>query len=184
VIAAERARVADLTAARADSLRKAGRVLQAAEEAALALRLVPDHPRARDVWKDLESLVGKSATQAASLSKKLEALTSVQDASRAFNEGRYTEAQSAIRKALARDPSSVEAKAWRDRIHRRLSTPRPELDARIKRLYVRGMEAFASGDYPEALRQWEAILAIDPLNESARRHVLETRERMKAGAAR
>ena len=87
-------------------------------------------------------------------------------------------------KAIARDPSSAEAKAWRDRIQRRMSTPKPELDARVKQLYVRGMEAFALGDYKEALKQWEQILAIDPLNESARRHVLETRERLKAEARR
>jgi tetratricopeptide (TPR) repeat protein len=183
-IAAERLRVADLAASRADSLRLAGRVLLAAEEAAFALRLEPEHPKARAVWTELEGLVAKNATQTATLSRKLESLTAVQEASRAFNEGRYNEAQGAIRKALSRDPSSAEAKAMRDRIQRRVSKPKPELDARIKQLYVRGMEAFASGNYPEALRHWEQILAIDPLNESARRHVLETRERMKAGASR
>lgn len=183
-IAAERTRVVDRAADRADSLRQAGRLLQAAEAAALALRLEPEHPKARAVWTGLEEMVGKNAAEAATLSQKLEALTSVQAASRAFNEGRYPEAQAAIRKALARDPSSEEAKAWRERIQRRVSKPKPELDARIKQLYVRGMEAFASGNYPEALRHWEQILAIDPLNESARRHVLETRERMKAGAGR
>ena len=183
-IAEARVGVADRAAARADSLRKAGRLLQAAEEAALALRLEPEHAKARAVWTELESVVGKSATQTATLSRKLESLTSVQDASRAFNEGRLDEARAAVRKALARDPSSAEAKAWRDRIERRLSKPKPELDARIKQLYVRGMEAFAAGNYREALRHWEQILAIDPLNESARRHVLETRERMKAEAAR
>jgi tetratricopeptide (TPR) repeat protein len=183
-IAAVRTGVADRAASRADSLLRAGRLLQAAEEAALALRLEPEHPKARVVWTDLESRVAKNATQAETLSRKLEALTSVQDASRAFNEGRYNEAQAAVRKALARDPKSPEAKAWRERIQRRMSTPKPELDARIKQLYVRGMEAFASGNYAEALKQWEQILAIDPLNESARRHVLETRERLKAEARR
>lgn len=183
-IAAARGRVADGAADRADSLRQAGQLLPAAEEAALALRLEPEHAKARAVWAELETLVGNSATKTATLSRKLESLTSVQEASRAFNEGRYREAQDAIRKALARDPSSAEAKAWRERIQRRMSAPKPELDARIKRFYVRGMEAFASGNYAEALKQWEAILAMDPLNESARRHVLETRERMKAGASR
>jgi tetratricopeptide (TPR) repeat protein len=183
-VAAARTGVADRAASRADSLQKAGKLLQAAEEAALALRLVPEHAKAKSVWAELESVVGKNATKTETLSRKLEALTSVQDASRAFNEGRYNEAQTAIRKAIARDPASPEAKAWRDRIQRRMSTPKPELDARVKQLYVRGMEAFASGDYKEALKQWEQILAIDPLNESARRHVLETRERLKAEARR
>jgi cytochrome c-type biogenesis protein CcmH/NrfG len=108
----------------------------------------------------------------------------VHAASQAFNEGRYVEAQTAVRKALALDPGSKEAKAWKERIQRRLATPRPELDARIKQLYIRGMEAFSSGDYKEALRNWEQILVLDPLNESARRNVLEARERMKAEASR
>ena len=106
------------------------------------------------------------------------------EASLAFNEGRTADAARAVKRALAADPSSAEARAWKDRIDRRLSTPRPELNARIKQLYIRGMEAFTKGDYPEALRSWEQILVLDPLNESARRNVLEARERMKTEARR
>jgi DNA-binding SARP family transcriptional activator len=85
---------------------------------------------------------------------------------------------------LIADPRNDEARAWRERIERRLSAPRPELDARVKQLYIKGMEAFTAGDYREALHQWEQILVLDPLNESARRNVLEARERMKAEARR
>jgi cytochrome c-type biogenesis protein CcmH/NrfG len=46
------------------------------------------------------------------------------------------------------------------------------------------MESFSSGDYREALRNWEQILVLDPLNESARRNVLEARERLKSEASR
>jgi hypothetical protein len=179
-----RAREASRAAARADSLHRQGRVLDAAEAAALALRLDPDQAQAKSVWAALEGSVGKSANDAAALAKKLDALTAVHAASQAFNEGRYGDAQTAVRKALALDPTSKEARAWRDRIQRRLSTPRPELDARIKQLYIRGMESFSSGDYKEALKSWEQILVLDPLNESARRNVLEARERMKAEASR
>ena len=87
-------------------------------------------------------------------------------------------------RALVADPSSEEAREWRDRVERRLSTPKPELNARIKQLYIKGMEAFTAGDYKEALRNWEQILALDPLNESARRNVLEARERMKTEVRR
>ncbi len=170
--------------ARADSLRRVGRMLDAAEAAALALRLKPDDAEARAVWTSLTQLVVKSADTAASLSRKLEALTAIHVASEAFNEGRYADAQTSVRRALALEPSNVEARAWRDRIERRLSTPKPEIDARVKQLYIKGMEAFSSGDYREALRNWEQILVLDPLNESARRNVLEARERMKAEASR
>jgi hypothetical protein len=183
-VRAARDRAADRALERTDSLRAAGRVLAAVEEAALALRLRPDDPRAKEAWASLEALVGKSAATAASLGRKLEALTAVQQASQAFNEGRYGDAQSAVNRAILLDPQSAEARAWRDRIARRLSTPKPELDARIKRLYVQGMEAFTAGDYRAALRHWEQILALDPLNESARRNVLEARERLKAEARR
>jgi tetratricopeptide (TPR) repeat protein len=179
-----RAREASRSAARADSLHRQGRVLESAEAAALALRLDPNQAQARDVWSALQGSVGKSANDAAALARKLDALTAVHAASQAFNEGRYSDAQAAVRKALALDPGSKEAKAWKERVQRRLATPRPELDARIKQLYIRGMEAFSSGDYKEALRNWEQILVLDPLNESARRNVLEARERMKAEASR
>ncbi|MFI5007522.1 MAG: hypothetical protein ACHQKZ_08775, partial [Solirubrobacterales bacterium] len=181
---AARDRAADRALARADSLREAGRVLDAADAAALALRLRPDDARARATWELLESLVGKSASTAASLARKLEALTAIHVASEAFNEGRYTDARTSVRRALALEPSNVEARAWRDRIERRLATPKTEIDARVKQLYIKGMEAFSAGDYRGALRSWEQILVLDPLNENARRNVLEARERMKAEASR
>ena len=108
----------------------------------------------------------------------------MQEASVAFNEGRYEDASKAVKRALQADPTSAEAKDWNGRIARRLSTPKPELDARIKVLYIKGMEAFSAGEYKEALRNWEQILVLDPLNESARRNVLEARERMKSEARR
>jgi tetratricopeptide (TPR) repeat protein len=156
----------------------------AAGDAALALRLRPADPRAVALWSDLEGTLGKTAAEANVLARRLESLTAVHQASQAFNEGRYADASAAVKRALAADPSSEEARAWRERIQRRLSTPKPELDARIKQLYIKGMEAFTTGDYKEALRNWEQILVIDPLNESARRNVLEARERMKPEARR
>ncbi|HET7903747.1 MAG TPA: hypothetical protein VFM17_04220 [Candidatus Eisenbacteria bacterium] len=170
--------------ARGDSLRAAGQVLAAVDEAATALRLAPDDPRARALWASLESSLGKTVVEAKTLNRRLDALGLVAEASRAFAEGRYTDAARSVERALAADPKSEEAKAWRERIARRLSAPKPELDARVKQLYIKGMEAFTAGDYKEALRQWEQILVLDPLNESARRNVLEARERMKAEARR
>jgi len=183
-IAVARERAADRAVARADSLRAGGRLVAAAGDAALALRLRPTDPRATALWSDLEGTLGKTAAEANVLARRLESLTAVHQASQAFNEGRYADASDAVKRALAADPSSEEARAWRERIQRRLSTPKPELDARIKQLYIKGMEAFTTGDYKEALRNWEQILVIDPLNESARRNVLEARERMKPEARR
>ncbi|HEU4335103.1 MAG TPA: hypothetical protein VFT32_11455, partial [Candidatus Eisenbacteria bacterium] len=170
--------------ARGDSLRSAGQVLAAVDEAATALRLAPDDPRARALWTSLEASLGKTVVEAKTLNRRLDALGLVAEASRAFAEGRYTDAARSVDRALAADPKSEEAKAWRERIARRLAAPKPELDARVKQLYIKGMEAFTAGDYKEALRQWEQILVLDPLNESARRNVLEARERMKAEARR
>lgn len=183
-IAAARERAADRAVARADSLRAAGRMLDAAGDAALALRLRPEDVKASALWKDLEGSLGKTAAEAGALARRLDALTAIHDASLAFNDGRYADAATAVRKALAIDPSSGEAKVWKERIDRRLATPKPELDSRIKQLYIQGMEAFSAGDYKTALLHWEQILVLDPLNESARRNVLEARERMKAEARR
>lgn len=183
-ITVARERAADRAVTRADSLRAGGRLVAAAGDAALALRLRPSDPRAAALWADLEGSLGKKAAEAGVLARRLESLTAVHQASQAFNEGRYADASAAVKRALAADPSSEEARAWRDRIERRLSTPKHEVDARIKQLYIKGMEAFTTGDYKEALRNWEQILVIDPLNESARRNVLEARERMKPEARR
>jgi tetratricopeptide (TPR) repeat protein len=178
----------DLAAARAlhraDSLQAKNRVFDAAGQIALALRLRPEDPRAQARWNELEQSLGKSAAEVQSLKNKLAALGALNEVARAFSEGRYADADAAVQRALALDPQSSEARDWRDRIRRRLSTPKPELDARIKQLYIKGMEAFTAGDYREALKNWEQILVLDPLNESARRNVLEARERMKSEVRR
>ncbi len=183
-IASARESAADQAVVRAESLRREGKLLAAAGEAALALRLRPADPRATALWTELEGVLGKSAVEASVLSRRLQALTAVHEASLAFNEGRYNDAAAAVERALAADGTSQEARAWRGRVERRLSTPKPELDGRIKQLYIKGMEAFSAGDYQEALRSWEQILILDPLNESVRRNVLEARERMKSEARR
>lgn len=183
-VASERDRAAARALARADSLQALGKVFDAAEQVAIALRLNPDDPEAQARWSRLEGSLSKSASEVLSLSRKLEALTTLNEVARAYAEGRYQDASVAAQRALTLDPQSAEAKDWRGRIGRRLSTPKPELDARIKQLYIKGMEAFTAGDYREALKNWEQILVLDPLNESARRNVLEARERMKSEARR
>jgi tetratricopeptide (TPR) repeat protein len=183
VEAARDAAVAAATA-RADSLRAAGRLLEAADAAGYALRLRPGDARATDLWTALGAALARDAAEARTLGRRLESLAAIADGSRAYAEGRYTDAGKAADRALALDPSSAEAKAWQARIARRLSTPKPELDAHIRALYIGGMEAFTAGNYREALRSWEQILVLDPLNESARRNVLEARERLKSEARR
>ncbi len=170
--------------ARADSLRAAGRPLAAAEAAGYALRLEPGDPRAQAAWDAVEAGLARDASAAKTLGRRLEALQAVAEGSRAYAEGRYTDAQKAVGRALALDPGSDEAAAWQARIARRLSTPKPEVDARVRALYIQGMQAFTAGNYREALRNWEQILVLDPLNESARRNVLEARDRLKAEARR
>lgn len=183
-VATARDRAAAKALARADSLQAKSKVFDAAQQVAIALRLNPDDPEARARWKEMEASLTKSAALVQSLDRKLSALTTLNEVARAYAEGRYQDASVAAQRALTLDPQSAEAKDWRDRIERRLSTPKPELDARIKRLYIKGMEAFTAGDYREALKNWEQILVLDPLNESARRNVLEARERLKSEARR
>ncbi|HEY2924099.1 MAG TPA: hypothetical protein VGJ98_03965, partial [Candidatus Eisenbacteria bacterium] len=183
-VAFARDRAAARALVRADSLQAKNRVFDAAGQVALALRLTPEDPRAQARWKELEGSLAKSAAEVQSLNRKLAALVALNEVARAFAEGRYTDAKAAVQRALTLDPASPEARDWSDRIQRRLTTPKPELDARIKQLYIKGMEAFTAGDYRGALKNWEQILVLDPLNESARRNVLEARERMKSEARR
>ncbi|HEY7728895.1 MAG TPA: hypothetical protein VID50_10630 [Candidatus Eisenbacteria bacterium] len=169
---------------RADSLRTAGRPAEAADAAAYALRLSPGDARAQAAWASLQTSLAKDVTEARTLARRLEALGAIADASRAYAEGRYPDARTAIDRALALDPGNEEGKAWQARIARRLATPNPEIDERVRTLYIKGMEAFTAGNFREALRNWEQILVLDPLNDSARRNVLEARERLKSEARR
>jgi len=183
-VASARDRAASRALARADSLQAKAKVFDALEQVAIALRLNPDDPQARARWSQMEASLSKNASEVLSLNRKLQALAALNEVARAYAEGRYPDASVAAQRALTLDPQSAEAKDWRDRIDRRMATPKPELDARIKQLYIKGMEAFTAGDYRGALKSWEQILVLDPLNESARRNVLEARERMKSEARR
>jgi tetratricopeptide (TPR) repeat protein len=170
--------------ARSDSLQAAGRPIEAADATAYALRLKPGDPRAQAAWAALRAAIARNAAEARTLGRRLEALGAIAEGSRAYAEGRYPDARKAIDRALALDPGNAEAQAWQARIARRLAAPNPEIDARVRTLYIKGMEAFTAGNYREALRNWEQILVLDPLNDSARRNVLEARERLKSEARR
>lgn len=183
VDAARKAAVA-ASVSRADSLRADGRPVEAADATAYALRLSPDDPRAKAAWAALQASIGKNAAEARTLGRRLEALTAIGEGSRAYDEGRYGDARKAIDRALALDPQNSEAKAWQARIARRLAAPSAEIDRRVRSLYIQGMAAFNAGNYREALKNWEQILVLDPLNDSARRNVMEARDRLKTEARR
>jgi cytochrome c-type biogenesis protein CcmH/NrfG len=51
--------------------------------------------------------------------------------------------------------------------------------ARIRELYLAGMQHFSKDDYKQAIVEWQKILEIDPTNESVARSIEEAQERLR-----
>lgn len=94
---------------------------------------------------------------------------------RAFAEGRLAEAAGAFGDALALDPSLDRAREMRDRA---LSA----LKAGVDEAMQAGVAALTARDYDRAVVNFEAVVALQPANEAARRYLDEARGLSEAAA--
>ncbi len=98
-----------------------------------------------------------------------------------YNLGRYRDSLQALNKGLSIDPENTQIREYmlRDTIALRkeeekvvsAASPFYPLVQDLTRL---GLEAFARGDYEEAVKRWEEILLIFPFNEEARKQLTRT----------
>jgi tetratricopeptide (TPR) repeat protein len=106
-----------------------------------------------------------SATQ-----KKLRIVTLYNDALQAYNTGRYDDTMRDLRELLALQPDHADAKKLMTTTKRR-TTPLTDTEkARIRELYLAGMQHFSKDEIAKAIAEWEKILEIDPTNECGAQH--------------
>jgi tetratricopeptide (TPR) repeat protein len=98
-----------------------------------------------------------SATQ-----RKLRIVTLYNDALQMYNEGKYQDAMKNLSELLQLQPDHADAKKLQALAKRR-STPLSDAEkAKIRELYLSGMQYFSKDEYAKAITQWEKILEVDP----------------------
>ena len=114
-----------------------------------------------------------------STQRKLRIVTLYNDALTAYNAGRYPDAMTNLRELLTLQPDHADAKKLMTLCKRR-TTPLTDTEkARIRELYLAGMQHFSKDDYQAAIVEWQKILEIDPTNESVARSIEEAQERLR-----
>jgi tetratricopeptide (TPR) repeat protein len=126
--------------------------------------------------RDLQAQRAALAAQQADL-LRLQALLRAVDA---LTGGERERALAIADSLLARDPRDPEVLALRAWIEPRGTQIDPSRRDEARSLYVEGMRRFNAGDYAEAIRFWEQLLALDPGNQAVRMNIEEARTRQGA----
>lgn len=123
------------------------------------LDLEPDHPQATDLLSEAISRLDDEGQMASISTLFDEGLTQ-------FNVGKYSEAASRFTAVLEMFPEHMGARTYLARAEE-AANRRATVQAHI----ARGVEQFGLGDYPNALLDFEAALAIEGGNREAQRYV-------------
>jgi len=164
---------------RAGTLEDQNRLTEAIGEWNNVEALAPDDARAENAIRRIQRKIENQGQDLRSKSQTLQIVNLYSDALKAYNEGRYEAAVQNLEEILRLEPSHQEAKALLARAKRKTTPLTEEEEARIRQLYLSGMQFFAKDQYNEAIAEWEKILEIDPSNESVRQNIEEARERLK-----
>jgi tetratricopeptide (TPR) repeat protein len=164
---------------RARQLERDGRLTEAIAEWNNVQQYEPDNASARASVARIRGQIESVSQDYAASQRKLRIVTLYNDALQMYNAGRYQDAMSNLRELLALQPDHADAKKLMALTKRR-TTPLTDAEkARVRELYLAGMQFFSRDQYAQAIVEWEKILEIDPTNESVQRSIEEARERLR-----
>lgn len=139
----------------------------------------PDDPEAKAAIARIRTRIESVTQDYSSTQRKLRIVTLYNDALTAYNAGRYQDAMTGLRELLTLQPDHAEAKKLMALAKRR-TTPLTDAEkARVRELYLAGMQHFSKDAYAQAIVEWQKILEIDPTNESVARSIEEAQERLR-----
>lgn len=165
--------------ASAKRLETEGRLTEAIAEWNNVQQYRPDDAQARAAVARLRARIESMSQDYSATQKKLRIVTLYNDALQAYNAGRYDDTMRDLRELLALQPDHADAKKLMT-IAKRRTTPLTDTEkARIRELYLAGMQHFSKDEYAQAIAQWQKILDIDPTNESVARSIEEAQERLR-----
>ncbi len=156
-----------------------GRLTEAIAEWNNVQQYRPDDPNAKAAITRIRARIESVTQDYSSTQRKLRIVTLYNDALTSYNAGRYEETMTGLRELLTLQPDHADAKKLMALAKRRTTPLSDSEKARIRELYLAGMQAFSKDDYSGAIVQWQKILEIDPTNQSVARSIEEAQERLR-----
>ncbi len=139
----------------------------------------PDDAEAKTAIARIRSRIESVTQDYSATQRKLRIVTLYNDALTDYNAGRYQDAMTQLREVLALQPDHADAKKLMTLVKRR-TTPLTDAEkARVRELYLAGMQHFSKDAYAQAIAEWQKILEIDPTNQSVARSIEEAQERLR-----
>ncbi len=164
---------------RAKALEANGRLTEAIAEWNNVQQYSPDDPQAKAAVARIRGRIESMSQDYSSTQRKLRTVTLYNDALTDYNAGRYQDTMTKLRELLQLQPDHADAKKLMALTKRR-TTPLSDTEkARIRELYLAGMQHFSKDAYAQAIAEWQKILEIDPTNQSVARSIEEAQERLR-----
>jgi len=174
-------RIDDLVAihmARANQLERDNRLTEAIGEWNNVQQYNPADPEAKVAITRIRGRIESMSQDYSATQRKLRIVTLYNDALQMYNDGKYADAMKNLNELLSLQPDHADAKKLQTLAKRR-TTPLTDAEkAKIRELYLAGMQSFSKDEYARAIEAWEKILEIDPTNTSVQRSIDEARERL------
>ncbi len=165
--------------ARANQLERDNRLTEAIAEWNNVQQYDPADADAKVAVARLRARIESVSKDYQSTQRKLRIVTLYNDALQMYNAGKYSDAMKNLGELLSLQPDHADARKLQA-LAKRKTTPLTDAEkARIRELYLAGMQHFSKDEYSQAITAWEKILEIDPTNASVQRSIDEARERLQ-----
>jgi tetratricopeptide (TPR) repeat protein len=164
---------------RARRFERTGRYTEAIGEWNNVQLYEPDNTEAAAAIKRLRSRIESVSQDFESAQRRLRIVNLYNESLQLYNRGEYQRAVTNLDEVLRLQPDHEDAKRLRALANRKLTPLTADEKARIRKLYLSGMQFFAKDEYSSAIAEWQKILEIDPTNESVQRNIEEARQRLR-----
>jgi tetratricopeptide (TPR) repeat protein len=165
--------------ANAHAMEADGRLTEAIAEWNNVQQYDPHNAEAGAAIARIRTRIESVSQDYATAQRRLRIVTLYNDALQDYNGGQYQAALTKLNELLSLQPNHADAKKLQSLAKRRITPLTDQEKARVRELYLSGMQHFSKDEYAQAITQWQKILEIDPTNESVQRSIDEARERLR-----
>jgi len=106
-----------------------------------------------------------------------------------YDEGKIDEAIKMLEEAIKLNPEHKKAREFLARAKERLAAIRKEEEAgrrreSIDKHYFQGIDYYAEGQFKKAIKEWEAVLMLDPAHSGAKEYLEKARDKIASANSR
>jgi tetratricopeptide (TPR) repeat protein len=164
---------------RARALEQENRLTEAIAEWNNVQQYEPNHREAGRAIERMRDRIQSVSRDYEAAQRQLRIVNLYNDALTYFNDGEYQRTVANLDQLLALQRDHEDARRLRALAQRKLTPLTDQEKARIRQLYLAGMQHFSKDEYARAITEWRKILDIDPSNESVQNNIREAEERLR-----